>query len=147
MSSASPERPRSLKRLSQKRTVAPHRFILAAISGALRPAAACCTICARRTSPAPSVRERAMHPSSAASSSPKARTRIVIGRLPHRPAAGLNAPDQKKSQITSRMHHLVALLRLVHLRVTRLLLVFGRGRGGDDRGIDNRPLAHQEPAL
>src|SRR4051794_7402397 len=107
MSSARPERPRSVKRLSQKRTVAPHRPSLAAIPGALRPSAACCTICARRTSPAPSVRERAMYPSSAASSSPKARTRIVIAMLPHRPAAGLNAPDQEKSQMTSRMHHLV----------------------------------------
>ena len=63
-------------------------------------------ICARRTSPAPSVRERAMRASSAASSSPKARTRMVIAMLPHRPAADLNAPNQEKSQTTYRMHHL-----------------------------------------
>src|SRR3712207_7913253 len=37
-----------LNRFSQKRTVAPHRPILAAISGALRPSCtACRTICAR----------------------------------------------------------------------------------------------------
>jgi hypothetical protein len=51
---------------------------LAAISGALRPSVACCTIWARRTSPAPSVRERVMCASSSASPSFKARTRIVI---------------------------------------------------------------------
>src|SRR3954452_12226086 len=34
---------------------------------------------------------------------------------------------------------LIALLRLVHLRVAALPFVLGRGRGGDDRGIDNRP--------
>src|SRR4051794_3807513 len=107
MSSPSPERPPPVKRLSQKRTLPPHRPSLAAIPRALRPSAPCCTICPRRTSPAPSVRERAMYPSSAASSSPKARTRIVIAMLPHRPAAGLNAPDQEKSQMTSRMHYLV----------------------------------------
>src|SRR3982751_6113553 len=33
---------------------------------------------------------------------------------------------------------LIAFLGLVHLRVACLLFVFGRGRGGDDRGIDNR---------
>jgi hypothetical protein len=51
---------------------------LAAISGALRPSVACCTIWARRTTPAPSVRERVMCASSSASPSFKARTRIVI---------------------------------------------------------------------
>src|SRR4051812_29712695 len=34
---------------------------------------------------------------------------------------------------------LIALLRLMHLRIARLLFVLGRGRGGDDRCIDNRP--------
>ena len=43
-------------------------------------------------------RERAMPASSCASSSPKARTRIVIGMLPHRPTASLNAPGHGKSQ-------------------------------------------------
>jgi len=42
---------------------------------------------------------------------------------------------------------LVAFLGLVHLRVAALALVFGRGRSGDDRGIDDCPLAHQQPAL
>lgn len=78
MSAASPTSPRALKRLSQKRTVAPHRSILAAISGALRPSTACCTIRALRTSPAPSVRERVMCASFSVSPSPKARTRMVI---------------------------------------------------------------------
>src|SRR3954453_1775379 len=36
---------------------------------------------------------------------------------------------------------LVALPGLVHLRVAAVLLVLGRGRRGDDRGIDNRPPA------
>src|SRR5215213_4709081 len=42
---------------------------------------------------------------------------------------------------------LVAFLRLVHLRVAALLLVLGRGRRGDDRGVDNRSLPHQQAAL
>src|SRR3954452_3863729 len=42
---------------------------------------------------------------------------------------------------------LIALLRLMHLRIALLFFVLGRGRGGDDRRIDNRPLAHQEAAL
>jgi uncharacterized protein len=42
---------------------------------------------------------------------------------------------------------LVALLGLMHLRVAALLLIFGRRRGGDDRGIDNRGLPHQQTAL
>src|SRR3954452_12816228 len=42
---------------------------------------------------------------------------------------------------------LVAFLRLVHLRIAALLLVLGRGRRGDDRGVDDRPLAHQLAAL
>jgi hypothetical protein len=42
---------------------------------------------------------------------------------------------------------LVALLSLVHLGIAGFLFVLGRGRGGNDRGIDNRPLAHQQPAL
>src|SRR4051794_16874717 len=36
---------------------------------------------------------------------------------------------------------LIAFLGLVHLRVAALLLVLGRGRCGDDRGVDNRPPA------
>src|SRR6187200_1948073 len=107
ISSSSPERPRSLKRLSQKRTVAPHSPILAAIPGALRPSAACCMICARRTSPAPNVRERTMRASSAASSSPKARTRSVIATSPAWTRAPCNAPNPEKLYPTCRMHHLV----------------------------------------
>ena len=42
---------------------------------------------------------------------------------------------------------LIALLGLVHLRVAALLLVLGRRRGGDDGGIDDRALAHQQAAL
>src|SRR3954453_2042665 len=34
-----------------------------------------------------------------------------------------------------------------HLRVTRLALVLGRGWGGNDRGVDDRPLAHQQATL
>jgi hypothetical protein len=80
MSSSNPASPWALKRLSQKRIVASHRSILAAISGALRPSAtACCTICALRTRPAPSVRERVTCASRSASPSFKARTRMVIG--------------------------------------------------------------------
>src|SRR5215217_3201213 len=107
MSSSNPCRPRSLNRLSQNRTVAPHRPILAAISGALRPAStACRTICARRTRPAPSVRERAIRASSSASSSPNARTRRAMAVPPSRTGPGLNASSVKKPQATCRMHHL-----------------------------------------
>src|SRR3954452_14666787 len=42
---------------------------------------------------------------------------------------------------------LIALPGLVHLRVAALLFVLGRGRSGDDRGVDNRPLPHQQAAL
>ena len=42
---------------------------------------------------------------------------------------------------------LIALLGLVHLPVARLLFVLGRGRGGDDGGIHNGTLAHQQTAL
>jgi hypothetical protein len=42
---------------------------------------------------------------------------------------------------------LVALLGLVHLGVAGFRLVLGRGRSGDDRGIDDCALAHQQPAL
>ena len=42
---------------------------------------------------------------------------------------------------------LIALLGLVHLRVARLLFVLGRGRRGDNRGIYNSTLAHQQTAL
>jgi hypothetical protein len=37
---------------------------------------------------------------------------------------------------------LIAFLGLVHLRVTRFALVLGRGRGGDDGGINDRALPH-----
>src|SRR3954451_17459604 len=106
MSSSSPGNPRSLKRLSQKRTVAPHRPILAAIPGALRPSAACWMICARRTSPAPSLCERVIRPSLCASSSLNARTRRVIATSPARTGAPSNAQDSEKSHPTCRMHHL-----------------------------------------
>src|SRR3954467_15895128 len=106
MSSASPERPRSLKRLSQKRTVAPHSPILAAIPGALSPSAACCTICARRTSPAPSFCERVIRASLCASSSLNPRTRSVIATSPAWTRAPCNAPDPEKSYPTCRMHQL-----------------------------------------
>jgi hypothetical protein len=42
---------------------------------------------------------------------------------------------------------LVALLGLMHLGIAHFFLVLGRGRGGDDRGIDDCPLAHQQPSL
>src|ERR1700760_3869508 len=42
---------------------------------------------------------------------------------------------------------LIALLGLMHLRIARFLFVLGRGWGGDDRRIDDRPLAHQQTAL
>ena len=42
---------------------------------------------------------------------------------------------------------LIALPGLMHLRVAALLFVLGRGRSGDDRGVDNRPLPHQQAAL
>src|SRR3954470_14324074 len=106
ISSSSPERPRSLKRLSQKRTVASHRPILAAISGALRPSTACWMICARRTSPAPSFCERVIRASLGASSSLNARTRRVIATSPARTSVPCNAPDLEKSHPTCRMHHL-----------------------------------------
>ena len=41
---------------------------------------------------------------------------------------------------------LIALLRLVHFRVSGLFPVFGRGRGGEDRGVGNRAF-FQEQAL
>src|SRR3954452_8569207 len=111
MSSSSPGNPRSLKRLSQKRTVAPHRPILAAIPGALRPSAACWMICARRTSPAPSLCERVIRPSLCASSSLNARTRRVIATSPARTGAPSNAQDSEKSHPTCRMHHLGTVFR------------------------------------
>src|SRR3954454_2626436 len=110
MSSSSPGNPRSLKRLSQKRTVAPHRPILAAIPGALRPSAACWMICARRTSPAPSLCERVIRPSLCASSSLNARTRRVIATSPARTGTPSNAQDSEKSHPTCRMHHLLGQL-------------------------------------
>src|SRR3954462_10874209 len=109
MSSSSPGNPRSLKRLSQKRTVAPHRPILAAIPGALRPSAACWMICARRTSPGPRLCERVIRPSLCASSSLNARTRRVIATSPARTGAPSNAQDSEKSHPTCRMHHLEAV--------------------------------------
>src|SRR5215204_6369506 len=106
MSSSSPGRPRSLKRLSQKRTVAPHRPILAAIPGALRPSTACWMICARRTSPAPSFCERVIRASLCPSSLRNARTRRVIATSPARTGTPCNAPDPDKSHPTYRIHHL-----------------------------------------
>src|SRR5215213_7434197 len=106
MSSSSPERPRSLKRLSQKRTVAPHSPILAAIPGALSPSTACWMICARRTSPAPSFCERVIRASLCPSSSLNARTRRVIATSPARTGVPCNAPDSEKSHPTCRMNHL-----------------------------------------
>ena len=41
---------------------------------------------------------------------------------------------------------LIAFLRLVHFRVSGLFPVFGRGRGGEDRGVGNRAF-FQEQAL
>src|SRR4051812_16450424 len=106
MSSSSPPKPRSLKRLSQKRTVAPHRPILAAIPGALRPSTACWMIRARRTSPAPSFCERVIRASLCASASLNARTRSVMATSPARTSAPRNAPASEKSHPTCRMHHL-----------------------------------------
>jgi hypothetical protein len=37
---------------------------------------------------------------------------------------------------------LIAFLGLVHLRVTRFALVLGRGRGGNDRRINDCALPH-----
>ena len=42
---------------------------------------------------------------------------------------------------------LLALAGLAHLGVARLVLVLGRGRGGDDRRIHNRPGLQQQPLL
>ena len=95
-------------RLSQKRTVAPHSPILAAIPGALSPSTACWMICARRTSPAPSFCERVI-PASLCASSLNPRTRSVIATSPAWTAAPCNAPDPEKSYPTCRMHHLARL--------------------------------------
>src|SRR3954468_14141132 len=103
-SSSSPCNPRALKRLSQCRTVAPHRSMRALISGAFRPSSACRTICARRTCPAPTVRERAIRPSASRSSSLSTRTPRVMAKLP-RIAMIRCRPRPWKSQFTSRMHH------------------------------------------
>jgi hypothetical protein len=42
---------------------------------------------------------------------------------------------------------LIALPGLVHLRVARLLLVLRRGRRGNDGGVNDRPLPHQQTAF
>jgi len=42
---------------------------------------------------------------------------------------------------------LIALLRLAHLRIARLALVLRRRRCGDDGGIDDGALAHQQAAF
>src|SRR6186997_3207915 len=118
ISSSSPGRPRSLKRLSQKRTVASHSPILAAIPGALRPSAAGWMICARRTSPAPSFCERVIRASLCASSSLKARTRSVIATSPAWTRAPCNAPNPEKSYPTCRMHHLAIIFRVLAIRTT-----------------------------
>ena len=126
-------RPRVLKRLSQKRAVAPHRPILAATSGAPRPSTtARCTISARRTSPAPSVRDRAMRAKPCTSSSLNARTWMVTAMLPSRTAAWPNAPYQQKSQPTRRMHHLLLIFN-VTCDIAEVWLPFRLfGAGGDD---------------
>src|SRR4051794_909710 len=97
--------PRALKRLSQCRTVAPHRSIRAPISGALRPSSACRTIRARRTRPAPRVRDRAIRSSPSRSSSLKVRTRRVMAGLRLRSPWPPDRPLRSKSQSTCRMHH------------------------------------------
>src|SRR3954471_21871582 len=81
ISSCSPGRPRALNRLSQNRTEASQRSRPAAISGALSPSTACWTICARRTKPAPNVRERVIRANSSASPSCRSRTRSVMTGL------------------------------------------------------------------
>src|SRR3954452_10798951 len=129
ISSSSPGRPRSLKRLSQKRTVASHRPILAAIPGALRPSTACWMICARRTSPAPSFCERVIRASLCASSSRNARTRRVIATSPARTGTPCNAPDPEKSHPTYRIHHLGTVFRSL-LGVADELLAFEGGCRG-----------------
>src|SRR4051794_22140320 len=110
--------------MSQKRTVAPHRPILAAIPGALRPSTACWIICARRTSPAPSFCERVIRASLGASSSLNARTRRVIATSPARTGTPCNAPDPEKSHPTYRIHHLV-VHPVNHLRLLATTAVEG----------------------
>ena len=41
----------------------------------------------------------------------------------------------------------IALFRLVALRITLAVLVFGRRRRGDQRGVDNGAFAHHQPLL
>ncbi len=85
-----------MNRLSQKRTVAPQSPMRAAIAGALRPSStACCTIWARRTSPAPSVRERAICASPCASSSLNARTRMGMAASQEEPVPPSTVPSRE----------------------------------------------------
>jgi hypothetical protein len=42
---------------------------------------------------------------------------------------------------------LLALARLVHLRIARLVLILGRGRSCDDRGVHNGAGLEQQVAL
>src|ERR1043165_3537963 len=59
----------------------------------------------------------------------------------HPPALAIYADVDLHAEVP-----LIAFLRLLHLRVALLLLVLGRRRRGDQRGIDNRP-ARQLHAL
>ena len=63
-------------------------------------------------------------------------------RLVHYPRGDID-PDMRRHPEMP----LIALLGLVHFRVAALLFVLGRGRRSDNRGVDDRPLAHQQAAL
>src|SRR4051794_5661471 len=88
MSSSSPGRPRSLNRLSQNRTVASHRPILAAISGALRPCSTACRTILRPANKAGTERARARHPCQLVG--------FVIAQRPH-PKGHDRAPEQNQA--------------------------------------------------
>src|SRR3954468_4737252 len=88
MSSSSPGRPRSLNRLSQNRTVASYRPILAAISGALRPCSTACRTILRPANKAGTERARARHPCQLVG--------FVIAQRPHPKGHG-RAPEQNQA--------------------------------------------------
>src|SRR3954452_24507356 len=88
MSSSSPGRPRSLNRLSQNRTVASHRPILAAISGALRPCSTACRTILRPANKDGTERARARHPCQLVG--------FVIAQRPHPKGHG-RAPEQNQA--------------------------------------------------
>src|SRR3954466_15362308 len=88
MSSSSPGRPCSLNRLSQNRTVASHRPILAAISGALRPCSTACRTILRPANKAGTERARARHPCQLVG--------FVIAQRPHPKGHG-RAPEQNQA--------------------------------------------------